>query len=385
MDNMTLIDQLRHQFKAQFSSKSGPRIFQAPGRVNLIGDHTDYNNGFVLPMAIDRRIALAARSRKDQQIHVYARNFNQWDRFRLDQKMSPLPANNWGNYLRAIVWSLLENGYRLKGMDAVIGGDVPIGAGLSSSAAMEVVLGYALLRLSGHLVDLAQLARMAQTAENEFVGMRCGIMDQFISCLGLSGHALLLDCRDLSYQTVPLPKKTAVVIVESGVRRGLVDGAYNDRRRECEAGAAFFKVSSLRQVNPATFNDRSHMMDKILRQRTRHVISENQRTCAAAVALETGDLKTAGLLFSASHASLRDDFQVSIPELDQLVEIATATEGVYGARMTGGGFGGCIVCLAETSALSELHQNIQKNYTPPPNGHAVIYVCRPSAGVTEVI
>lgn len=382
---MPLIDRMIDLFHTQFPGHAAPRLFSAPGRVNLIGDHTDYNDGFVLPAAIDRHIHLVAAQRSDGCVNVYAQNFNQWDRFTIEKEIPRISdENHWGNYLRAMVWSLLANGYTPGGMDAIIGGDIPMGAGLSSSAAMEVVIGFALLTFMEVEFSRSRLALMAQQAENEFVGMRCGIMDQFIACLGQVDCALLIDCRDLSHQVVPLPSDAAVVIVDSGVHRGLVEGKYNARRKECERAAAFFKVPNLRDVDLAKYHAQVNDLPQTERLRARHVITENQRTLDAAKAFKAAALAQAGELMKASHDSLRDDFQVSCRELDHLVEIAMSTKGVYGARITGGGFGGCMVALVEHPSTALLLKNIKDQYHFSSGRQARGYICQPSAGVSEI-
>jgi galactokinase len=376
--------QIFETFRAKFSSRAAPRFFQAPGRVNLIGEHTDYNDGFVLPAAIDRQIVLAATSRDDTQINVYALDFGQWDRFDLQKEILPLPENAWGNYVRAMVWSLLGEGCKLRGLDAVIGGNIPIGAGLSSSAALEIAVGFTLLRMSDAKMDRSSLAKAAQKAENDFVGMRCGIMDQFIACLGQVDCALLIDCRDLSYRAVPVPPRASIVIVDSGVHRGLTDMEYNKRRAECESAAAHFGVCVLRDIDMETFQTRAHELSDSMRRRAHHVISENERTLSAAEALRGDDLAIFGKLMIDSHASLRDDFEVSCPELDSLVEIAMQVDGVYGARLTGAGFGGCIVALVEQQATGKLIRAIETNYPSADGRYATAYVCRASEGVSEI-
>ena len=381
---MTLISQILSTYEAKFGSGIAPRLFQAPGRVNLIGEHTDYNDGFVLPAAIDRQILVAAAPRTDTKINIYANDFKQWDRFYIQEDIERLPANLCGNYFRGMAWSLLRQGHDLRGMDAVVSGNVPIGAGLSSSAAIEVAVGYALLQLSGTDVDLKNLALAAQKAENEFVGMRCGIMDQYIACLGKADHALLIDCRDLSYQDVPLPSQASVVIVDSGVHRGLMDMEYNSRREDCEAAAKYFGASVLRDVDMASFRRQSRHISALARRRAHHVISENDRTLAAADVLRKQNLARFGELMIASHASLRDDFEVSCPELDLLVDIALGVKGVYGARLTGAGFGGCMVALAETQAADQLIDAIERRYTEATGRQADAYICRASAGVSEL-
>ena len=380
---MSLTSQTIAAYRTQFDSRSVPRIFQAPGRVNLIGDHTDYNDGFVLPAAIDRKIVVAATPRQDAQINVYALDFDQWDHFDFQDEIGQLSENAWGNYIRGMTWSLLRQNCRLKGMDAVVSGDIPIGAGLSSSAAIEVAAGHAMLQLAEISLDRKSLALAAQTAENDFVGMRCGIMDQYISCLGQRNHALLIDCRDLSYRALPLPSGALMVIVDSGVHRGLVDMAYNERRSECETAARHFGVDVLRDVSWQIFKDRAHELSPNIRHRARHVISENDRTVSAAKALAAGDLDAIGQLMVASHASLRDDFEVSCPELDLLVEIALGVKGVYGARLTGAGFGGAMVALVKPEARADLTAAIAARYEPESGKQAATYVCTASEGVSE--
>ncbi len=381
---MTIISQTLDAFDGVFPSNKVPRLFQAPGRVNLIGEHTDYNAGYVLPAAIDRQIFVAARARKDSRINIFAQNFKQWDRFGIQNDLEKLSGNLCGNYFRGIVWSLLQQGRKLRGMDAVVSGNIPIGAGLSSSAAIEVAVGFTLLQLSESEINLKDLALAAQKAENDFVGMRCGIMDQYIACLGQADHALLIDCRDLSYQDLPMPFEASVVIVDSGVHRGLMDMEYNSRREDCETAARHFGVPVLRDVSMAAFRERAHAMPAVVQRRAHHVISENDRTLAAADALRIRDLPAFGELMTASHVSLRDDFEVSCPELDRLVEIALDVKGVYGARLTGAGFGGCMVALVEKEAVDDLTETIEAKYGSVAGRQASIYICRASAGVSEI-
>ena len=367
-----------------FDQRGAPRIFQAPGRVNLIGDHTDYNEGFVLPAAIDRQIVVAATPRKDSLVNVCALDFDQWDHFDLQKEIVRLTGNSWGNYIRGMAWSLLQEGFQLRGMDAAVAGDIPIGAGLSSSAAIEVAAGYAMLQLSKQECDRKSLALAAQKAESDFVGMRCGIMDQFISCLGRQNHALLIDCRDLGYRALPLPPGARIAIVDSGVHRGLVDMAYNARRLECETAAAHFGARALRDVSLEAFKTRAQELAPTVRRRARHVITENNRTLSAAQALAADDLKAVGTLMVASHASLRDDFEVSCPELDLLVEIALEVEGIYGARLTGAGFGGSMVALLQPEAAVDLTDAIAARYGSVSGRQATVHVCKASEGVSEI-
>jgi galactokinase len=381
---MSLISQTVTFYRNNFDQPGAPRIFQAPGRVNLIGDHTDYNDGFVLPAAIDRQMVIAATPRKDSLVNVYALEFDQWDHFDLQKEIARLRGNFWGNYIRGMAWSLLQGGCQLKGMDAAVAGDIPIGAGLSSSAAIEVAAGYAMLQLSEQECHRKSLALAAQKAESEFVGMRCGIMDQYISCLGRQNHALLIDCRNLGYRALPLPPGALIAIVDSGVHRGLVDMAYNARRQECETAAAHFGVRALRDVSLEAFETRAQELAPTVRRRARHVITENGRTLSAAEALAADDLNSFGDLMVASHASLRDDFEVSCPELDLLVETALSVEGVYGARLTGAGFGGSIVALLRPEAAAGLTDTIAARYGSVYGRQATVHVCKASEGVSEL-
>lgn len=381
---MSLISQTVASYCSNFDRRGKPRTFQAPGRVNLIGDHTDYNDGFVLPAAIDRQIVVAATPREDSLINVYALDFDQWDHFDLQKEIARLSENSWSNYIRGMAWSLLREGCKLRGMDAAVGGDIPIGAGLSSSAAIEVAVGYAMLQLSDNERDRKFLALAAQKTENDFVGMRCGIMDQYISCLGQRNHALLIDCRDLGYRAIPIPAGVLIVIVDSGVHRGLVDMEYNARRLECESAATHFGIRALRDVSLKAFKNRAHELAPTACRRARHVITENDRTVSAAEALEVDDLKAIGQLMVASHASLRDDFEVSCPELNLLVEIGLGVKGVYGARLTGAGFGGSMVALVQPEAAAELTAAITERYGPESGRQATVYVCKASGGVSEI-
>ena len=371
-------------FQTKFNTSAKPYLFQAPGRVNLIGEHTDYNDGFVLPAAIDRQVLVAAMPRKDAKIHAFASNFNQWDRFEIHHSIDRLSGNVWGNYVRGMAWSLSQEGYKLRGLNMAVAGDIPIGAGLSSSAAIEVAVGYAFLQLSGIKINLRSLAIAAQKAENSFVGMHCGIMDQLIACLGQSDHALLIDCRDLNYQVLPLPSHATILIVDSGVHRGLPEMAYNTRRQECETAAAYFGVKALRDVTVEQLKAHADKLTPAVASRARHVITENDRTLTAGAALEKGDLKVFGQLMADSHQSLKKDFEVSCHELDLLVDIALGINGVYGARLTGAGFGGCIVALTDQNATRTLISAIDKQYSKASGKKATTYICKPSRGVSKL-
>ncbi|QPT14707.1 galactokinase [Serratia rubidaea] len=356
---------------------------QAPGRVNLIGEHTDYNDGFVLPCAIDYQTVISIAKRDDRQIRVLAADYDhQVDQFALDQPIVPHEQLQWANYVRGVVKHLQQRNGKFGGADLVISGNVPQGAGLSSSASLEVAVGQALQTLYQLPLDGVALALNGQEAENQFVGCNCGIMDQLISALGQPDHALLIDCRSLATRAVPLPDDVAVVIINSNVKRGLVDSEYNTRRQQCEQAAGFFGVKALRDVSQQQFNAREHEMDPLVAKRARHIISENARTLAAAEALACGDLARMGQLMAESHASMRDDFEITVPPIDALVEIVKAAIGEHGGvRMTGGGFGGCIVALMPQRLVEPVRAAVQREYPLRANGlQETFYVCTASAG-----
>jgi galactokinase len=358
-------------------------IVRAPGRVNLIGEHTDYNDGFVLPCAIDFQTVVAARSRGDTTVRVVAADCGrQLDRFALDAPIGRRPGAPWADYVRGVAVMLLRHGVPLRGADLAVAGDVPRGAGLSSSASLEVAVAQAFKSLHGlHALSPTDLALLSQRAENEFVGCNCGVMDQLISARGQAGHALLIDCRTLEARPVPLPADAAVVIAHSRVRRGLVDSEYNLRREQCEAAARHFCVKALRDLGLPTLLDGAAALAPVVFKRARHVLTENQRTLDAADALVAGDLRRLGELMARSHASMRDDFEITVPAIDRLVEIVQRTlGGVGGARMTGGGFGGCIVALMPLDAVEAVREAIAGQYRAPSGEPATVYVCRAAAG-----
>jgi len=363
-------------------------IVRAPGRVNLIGEHTDYNDGFVLPVAIDRQVLVAAASRSDRTVRLYALDFEAQASFSLDDIRYD-EEQRWSNYQRGVAWALQEEGLELVGLEAAITSDIPIASGLSSSAAIEVAIATAWQLLSGFELDPVRLALLCQKAENQFVGANCGIMDQFISLLGRRDHALLIDCRSLGYRLVPLPRGVAIVVADTMKRRGLVDSEYNTRRRECEEGARLLGqyisgVRALRDVTPEQFAQHAEKLPSVIRRRCRHVISENARVDGAAAALEAGDLASFGELMVTSHRSLRDDYQVSCQELDVMVEAALKIEGVYGSRMTGAGFGGCTVSLVAEESVPAFREQVAAEYEATLGVHPQIYACRASDGAGEV-
>ncbi|CAI1179230.1 galactokinase [Serratia sp. JSRIV002] len=356
---------------------------QAPGRVNLIGEHTDYNDGFVLPCAIDYQTVISGAPRNDRQIRVLAADYeNQQDQFSLDEPIFSHANLRWADYVRGVVKHLQTRDANFGGADLVISGNVPQGAGLSSSASLEVAVGQVLQALYQLPLDGVALALNGQEAENQFVGCNCGIMDQLISALGKKDHALLIDCRSLETRAVPMPADVAVVIINSNVKRGLVDSEYNTRRQQCEAAARFFGVKALRDVSPDLFFPILHELDPIVAKRARHVITENDRTLAAADALAAGNLKLMGKLMAESHASMRDDFEITVPPIDTLVEIVKEVIGDRGGvRMTGGGFGGCIVALMPQDLVESVRTAVAREYPLRTNGlQETFYVCKASQG-----
>jgi galactokinase len=368
---------------------AGGRVFRAPGRVNLIGEHTDYNDGFVMPAAIDFSTRVAIQPRTDRIISAFSENFSESVEFDLDDP-EPKPVGHWSDYVRGIAVTLEQAGHRLQGASIHIRGEVPIGAGLSSSAALEVATGYALLENSALRLERVNLARLCQRAENEFVGVRCGIMDQFISCFGQAERVLMLDCRTLEYKLHPLPKQACLIICNTMVKHALAGGEYNVRRAQCEAGVRHFSqnepnVRALRDVGEAALKRSRRDLSEVVFRRCRHVITENLRVLEAARALEHGNLELFGELMGESHRSLRDDYEVSCKELDLMVELARRVEGIYGARMTGGGFGGCTINLVKAENAAEFKREVARGYQEATGLLPEIYVCSAAEGVSEDI
>lgn len=343
-------------------------IGSAPGRVNLIGEHTDYNDGFVFPMAIDFRINVAARRRQDQLVKIFSPDFQNTVEFSLSTPIEYDSVNKWSNYPRGVMAMLQKAGIQLSGMELAVSGNVPQGAGLSSSAALEVATAVTLQKLLGFELVLPQLAKLCQKAENTFVGMNCGIMDQFISMMGQKDHALFLDCRSLEYQQVPLDLGDCrIVICHSGVKHSLVDSEYNKRRQECETGVTvlsrhFPAIKALRDVTIKQLNIYADELDPVVFKRCQHVITENDRVLQSMEALKKGDLAKFGLLMNQSHDSLRDDYEVSCGEIDLLVKLAREVPGVLGSRITGGGFGGCTVNLVKEASLKPFNEYVLSHY-----------------------
>jgi len=368
-------------FKQRYGS-APTAVVRAPGRVNLIGEHTDYNDGFVLPMAIDRASWIALHPRNDSRVTLFSRNHDEFVEFDLAKLTKH--AHHWGEYPKGVAWALQEAGYKLNGWDGVTDCDVPLGAGLSSSASFEMAVVRAFEVTSGFAWDAASMALLGQKAENNWVGMNCGIMDQMISAAGKKGHALLIDCRSLEHQLVPLPSKTVVIILDTATRRGLVGSAYNERRAQCEAAAKFFGVKALRDVSVAQFNAKESQLDEVTRKRARHVVTEDERTVQAADAMRAGDAKLLGKLMNESHESLKDDFEVTNDALNVIVECARRAKGCIGARMTGAGFGGCAVALVEKRAAASFAKTVAADYERAAKLKPQLYVCHPSNGAEIV-
>jgi galactokinase len=383
--------QLKQSFASYFNSES-EIIVRAPGRVNLIGEHTDYNDGFVLPMAIDRAVWLALRPRDDGRVRIHS----------LDMQPAP-PADptpdsvfdlhsltkgsDWIEYPKGVAYELMMSGCELRGFDAVMTGDVPRGAGLSSSAAVELAIARAFAEVSGFTWDAPKMAKIAQKAENEWVGVNCGIMDQMASAACREGHALFLDCRSLEIQHAPLPKGVSVVILDTSTRRGLVSSAYNERRNQCEEAARWFGVKALRDVSVEEFERKTKEerdLSEAALKRARHIVTENARVLEAIKVMKAGNVKRLGELFNASHDSLRDDFEVTNDALNIMVECAREQASCYGARMTGAGFGGCAVALVKEETAAEFVNAVSAAYRQRSNMEAAVCVCKASAGASLI-
>lgn len=359
-------------------------VVRAPGRVNLIGEHTDYNEGFVLPAAIDRYCWYAGRKRHDRMIRARSADFGEEVQFEA-ASITYDKDHRWSNYLRGVSKLIQDGGVEIPGADIVLGGDVPREAGLSSSAAVEIGAAAFWKKLTGFSSDAVALAKMAQRAENEFVGVPCGIMDQFVSALGRRNHALFLDCRDLSTQYVPLPTGASIVVCNSGVKRSLAQSEYEIRTRQCKQAVERLRTSglavrSLRDVSPEELDAAKGVLPEVLLRRAHHVVTENDRVLKAVTTLENDDVEQFGALMNQSHLSLRDDYEVSSPELDALVELALTQPGVYGARMTGAGFGGCTVNLVREDAAESFSGAIRKGYEKAFGLKAEVYAFRASDG-----
>ena len=364
------------------------RIFRAPGRVNLIGEHTDYNGGFVLPMAIERETVVAAAPRTDRTVRAYSASLEEELSFDLDHPHPPR-RGIWLDYVEGVARALESRGLKLSGADLLIDSDVPAGAGLSSSAALEISVGLALARVSGREVDGVTLALAGQQAEHTYVGTLCGIMDQFVAALARERHALLIDCRSLEFEPVPLDTtEAAFVVADTRVKHELSSSEYNVRRAECARGVELLQeplpgITQLRDVSVADFQRHANVLPEPIRRRCRHIVTENERTLDAARALRAGDLAEMGRLMYESHYSLRDDYEVSSPELDVLVELARGLPGVLGARMTGGGFGGSTVSLVRREALEDFERALSEGYERETGQRPAILISEAGAGAAE--
>jgi len=377
------IQNLRRSFASYFNSKP-EHIVHAPGRVNLIGEHTDYNDGFVLPMAIDRGIWIAFHPRDDKTVRLFSLDFESDSAFELS---SLTPGKGWAEYPKGIANQLFQAGYELHGFDAAMTGDVPLGAGLSSSAALELAIARAFSVVSSFEWDPSKMARLSQKAENDWVGVNCGIMDQMASAASKEGHALFLDCRTLEIQHSPLPQGISIAILDTSTRRGLVDSAYNERRVQCEQAARWFGVKTLRDVSLDMLNNispKTSGLNQAAYKRAKHVITENARVLEAVNVMKNENMKRLGELFNASHDSLRDDFEVTNKALDTIVDVAREQSSCYGARMTGAGFGGCAVALIDKKEASAFAEVVKREYKRRSGLEPEIYISQPCDGAKIV-
>jgi galactokinase len=361
-----------------------PTVSRAPGRVNLIGEHTDYNDGFVMPAALEFATLTAASQRPDRRLRVYSMIMDETREFDLDSPPAG-PTGDWSDYIVGVALMLERSGRHLVGADLIVWSDVPIGAGLSSSAALEVSCAHALLTESGWPFDPIEIAQLCQRAENDFVGMRCGVMDQYISCCGVAGNALLIDCRSLESRNVAIAPNLRLLIADSRVRHQHAGGEYNLRREACEEGVKLLSrylgpIQALRDVTPKQLEAKRRKLPELIYRRCRHIVTENARVLEAERALEAGDLVACGRAMNASHVSMRDDFEITCPEVDMLAGLAQTVKGVYGSRMTGGGFGGCTISLIEASAVDKASQILIDGYRIGMGRDVDIYVCAPSDG-----
>lgn len=387
MDTRTqsMVEHFQHQYGIDPTA-----VAIAPGRVNLIGEHTDYNDGFVLPIALQRDVRIVLRSRDDTTVRLYSTDYDSHMEFDL-QSFEPNTDLHWGNYVKGMAWSLQELGLSLRGFDGVVSGNVPKGSGLSSSAAFEVTLGKALLQAGAlhEYISSVDLAKAAQRAENSYVGVNCGIMDQFISVLGAENNALLIDCRGLDYRLVSVPENVSIVIGNTKASRSLADSAYNERRSQCEEGVAQLQkalpnIRALRDVTSAQLEEHKELLSPIVYRRCRHVVSENERVIEAVAALEAGNLDRVGELMTQSHISLRDDYEVSSEALDVMVDLMAGMPGCYGARLTGAGFGGCTVALVEPGNEQAIADKVYEGYAKVTKIWPEVYNTQASAGARVI-
>jgi len=377
-------------FQRTFSRRPTLHV-RAPGRVNLLGEHVDYNDGMVLPVALDRAVFLAAAPTEDQVVSLQALDLGKAVSFRIEQvedkvDVDGLPLPDWARYPAGVAWALQEAGLEVIGAQVAYSSTVPIGAGLSSSAAVEVAFAGLWRAMGGWSVDNLHIARLCQRAENHYVGVACGLMDQFASACGVVGHALYFDTRSLEWQPLPLPTGAVIVIADSGVRRSLTTSAYNQRRQACEQAVELLhqhrpEMRALRDISPPEFAAYSAFLPPEIARRAEHVVREIARVESAVAALQRQDAQIFGALMYAGHASLRDFYEVSIPEIDLLVDITRELPGCYGARLTGAGFGGCTVNLVEEGHAEAFIQALGETYQQRAGRQAQVYLCHASSGV----
>lgn len=384
---MNPIELSQQKFEQHFGYTAQQTVF-APGRVNIIGEHTDYNDGFVMPCAINYGMAVSFAKRDDNIWRVYAIDINQTDAFSLTKEI-PQSEDKWKNYVRGVVKFIQEHCPEfVQGADIAMTSDVPMSSGLSSSAALEISIGKTCQLLGNLPINHTEIALIGQKAENKFVGANCGNMDQLTSALGQKDHLVMIDCRSLDITPTPVPQGYSIAIINSNVKHDLVTGEYNSRRQECETAATFFGVKALRDVSIAQFEERATELEKLnplAFKRAKHVVYENQRVLDAVKALNKGDMVKLGELMAQSHDSMRDDFEITIPEIDYLVELAQVAIGKNGgARMTGGGFGGCIVCLVPNDKVENVRKLIAENYQKQTGIQETFYVCTACDGVREI-
>ena len=371
---------VRSEFRNRFNTPAA-YLVRSPGRVNLIGEHTDYNDGWVLPMAINQSIWIAFSPRKDQRVLLHSRDYPA----PADFSLSGLERKKgWENYVQGMTWALRELGYTLQGWEGMLVSNIPIASGLSSSAALELAVARAFWAITRWDWDGVKMARAAKKMENDWLGLKSGIMDQMISACGQENNALLIDCRDLSTKMVPIPGEGSIIVMDTTVRRGLVDSAYNERVEQCRIAAEHFGAASLRDVNQEMLAGRSGGLDEVVFRRAKHIVTENERVLQAVEALERGDLMLLGKLMDASHISLRDDYQVSCKELDSIVDIARSQPGCLGARMTGGGFGGCAIALIQPSVQIDYIRVVGQEYHKVTGREGNIFPVAPSAGANLI-
>jgi len=369
---MTIQEKVLQEFEERYG-ETAPTLVRAPGRVNLIGEHTDYNDGYAFPMAIDRAAWIALRPRDDGQVNLYALDFDTLVSFDLAniEKAPTSPAE----YIKGVAWAMQKVGFTLKGFDGVLGGDIPIGAGLSSSAALEMSVARAFAQISGIEWDAEAMAKLGQKAENQWVGVNSGLLDQLSSACGVANHALVMDFRSLEVNPIPLPEETVVAILNTNTSRELSSSGYNERRSQCEQAADLLGVESLRDLEMAALENTELQAQDVLFRRVKHILTENARVLATAEALQAGKAEEMGKLMDASHLSMRDDYEISSKELDIMVEAAREHPACYGSRMTGGGFGGCAIALIDENQVDDFVQATSQRYQERTGITPDVYVC----------